>query len=276
MTRLRSGAYVRSDVWAKLSYDERVRLEIAAALDASGTGLVVADRSAAAIWGVPLLGRHDGLVHVRTTTAAGTRTEHGFRKHAVPAPEQHVVERAGVLVTSLERTIVDLALSGSFASSVVAIDWALRRGIGKGDLRRVLDEVAPKQRRRYADRAIDFGDGRSGSAGESWSRVQMEESHLVMPVLQERFTDGLGLIGFVDFFWPRLGLVGEFDGIGKLTDPLMLAGRTPRQAMSDEKRREDRLRNSPRRPAVTRWLWEVLERRGALPALLMAAGVPRR
>jgi hypothetical protein len=56
----------------------------------------------------------------------------------------------------------------------------------------------------------------------------------------------------------------------------MLRGRTPWQAMSDEKRREDRLRTSERRPAVTRWLWEVLEQRGALVRLLLAAGVPRR
>jgi hypothetical protein len=276
MLRLRSGAYVRSSVWAALSVDEQRRLEIAAALDASSSALVVVGRSAAAIWGVPLLGRHDGLVHVRTSVASGTRTEHGFRKHATSAPDQHVVEGVGVHLTSPARTVVDLALSESFASGVVAVDWALRSGIEREQLRTVLDEVAPKQRRTHAERAVEFGDGRSGSAGESWSRAQMEEAGLVMPVLQERFADRLGVIGFVDFYWPEVRLVGEFDGIGKLTDPAMLAGRSPRQALADEKRREDRLRSSDRRPAVTRWLWEVLEQRGRLASLLLTAGVPRR
>jgi hypothetical protein len=276
MLRLRSGAYVRSGVWAALTLDEQHRLEIAAALDASSSGLVVVGRSAAAIWGVPLLGRHDGLVHVRTSVAAGTRTEHGFRKHATAHPEQHVVEAAGVHLTSPSRTVVDLALSEPFASGVVAVDWALRTGVGRDELRSVLDEVAPKQRRAHAERAVVFGDGRSGSAGESWSRAQMEEAGLVMPVLQERFTDRHGLIGFVDFYWPQYGLVGEFDGIAKLTDPGMLDGRSPRQALAAEKRREDRLRSSDRHPSVTRWLWEVLEQRGRLPALLMTAGVRRR
>ena len=276
LLRLRSGAYVRSSVWGALTIDEQHRLEIAAALDASSSGLVVMGRSAAAIWGVPLLGRYDGLVHVRTSTAAGTRTEHGFRKHATGAPDQHVVEGAGVLLTSPTRTVVDLALSEPFASGVAAVDWALRTGIERDELRSVLDEVAPKQRRAHAERAIAFGDGRSGSAGESWSRAQMEEAGLVMPVLQERFADRQGLIGFVDFYWPQFALVGEFDGIGKLTDSGMLVGRSPRQALAEEKRREDRLRNSDRHPAVTRWLWEVLEQRGRLAALLLTAGVRRR
>ena len=276
MVAVRSGAFVSAAVWNALTETERRRLEVAAAADASRSRLVMSHRSAAVVWGVPLLGRHDGLVHVRTTVAAGTRTEHAFRKHAVADPEQHVVSRSGLLVTSLARTVVDLTLSESFASGVVAVDWALRAGVEQDGLRSVLDEVAPKQGRRRSERAIDFGDARAGSVGESWSRTQMEEAGLVMPVLQEGFTDHLGLIGYVDFYWPAVRLVGEFDGLGKLTDPGMLGGLTPREALANEKRREDRLRTSSRRPAVTRWLWEVLLRRGALPALLMAAGVPRR
>lgn len=233
-------------------------------------------RSAAILWGVPLLGRYDGLVHARTTMAAGTRSEHGFRKHAVADLDQHVVEAAGFSATSLERTVVDLALSESFSSGVVAVDWLLRAGVRKDDLYRVLDEASPKQWRAKAERAIDFGDPASGSVGESWSRTQMEESGLVMPELQTRFFDGLGFIGAVDFYWPQFNLIGEFDGIGKFTDPTMLAGREPRQALADEKRREDRLRASDRHPNITRWLWEVLPTAGRLPALLMQAGVRRR
>lgn len=276
LLRLRCGAYVRSEVWQALPIDEQRRLAVAAAEDAASAGLVFSHRSAAALWGVPLLGARTEPVDVRTTVAAGSRSEHGFRKHATQDLDQHVVQENGFLVTSVARTVVDLALSEPFQAGVVAADWALANGTSRDSLLEVLHEADPKRGRARARHVIGFADGASGSVGESRSRAQMELAGLVIPRLQEEFADRRGFIGRVDFFWPQCRLIGEFDGIGKFTDAEMLAGRTTEQALADEKRREDRLRNSERRPDVTRWLWETLGVAGALPALLLAAGVPRR
>ena len=46
--------------------------------------------------------------------------------------------------------------------------------------------------------------------------------------------------------------IGELDGLAKYTDPQFLNGRTPEQAVIDEKRREDWIRGRTQEPFV-RW-----------------------
>ena len=237
---------------------------------------VASHRSAAAVLGVPLLGTGDGLVHTRVTVAAGTRTEHGFRKHAVSDLALHVVEVDGVRTTSLERTIIDIAMTESFECGVVAADWALQHGSTKASLGTALDELAPGRRRGRVGSVIDFADGASGSVGESYSRVQIERSGFPRPLLQARFEDHLGLIGFVDFFWPDFRLIGEFDGLEKYSRQLYLAGRVPSEVVTDEKIREDRLRSTEEKPTVSRWIWSTVHGHGLLERQLRAAGLPTR
>lgn len=157
---------------------------------------------------------------------------------------------------------------------MVAADWALREHTDQQALQRVLDDLAPTRGRRRAQAVVEFANPLAGSVGESWSRVQVADAGLPAPLLQARFDDRLGLIGFVDFYWPDFGLIGEFDGLVKYSDPAMLAGRTPAQALTDEKRREDRLRGTG--PRVARWVWATLRARGALAAQLRAAGLRSR
>lgn len=118
---------------------------------------------------------------------------------------------------------------------------------------------------------IDFGDGDAGSAGESVSRVQIFESGFTMPVLQQRFDDESGLIGFVDFWWPEFHLIGEFDGLKKYKEAEILAGRTSGEAVADEKIREDRLRATGE--GMSRWIWRTLSPVGQLAAQLRRAGL---
>ena len=81
----------------------------------------------------------------------------------------------------------------------------------------------------------------------------MVQMGLPAPQLQVEFRDARGLIGFADFWWEELNLIGEFDGYIKYSDPRHLRGRTPAQALRDEKTREDRLRAVG--PRVARWGW---------------------
>lgn len=76
---------------------------------------------------------------------------------------------------------------------------------------------------------------------------------------------------YADFWWPQFNRVGEFDGSVKYDDPIFLAGRTPREALRDEKRREDRIRALG--PGVIRWGWDVARSPGAMRAHLMAGGI---
>jgi hypothetical protein len=104
------------------------------------------------------------------------------------------------------------------------------------------------------------------------SRVQIFECGLTMPVLQQRFDDDRGLIGFVDFFWPDFDLIGEFDGLVKFKKPEFMRGRTDSEVLTDEKEREDRLRDTKQHPHVTRWIWATLSPVGQLEAQLRRAG----
>ena len=273
MTRLRTGAYVSTAVWNALTKEDRHRLAAAAAAEMNAA-FVASHRTAAALHGVPLLGAGDGLVHTRVSEAAGSRTEHGCRKHAVADLELHVVTVDGIARSTLERTIVDLALSESFESAIVAADWALRNGATKDSLRAALDELAPKRGRTRVEAVIAFADAASGSVGESYSRVLIERSGFPSPLLQAAFSDARGLIGYVDFFWPDFRLIGEFDGMEKYSKKAFVGQKVPAEVVTDEKIREDRLRASASRPGVSRWIWPTLMAHGALERQLRAAGLP--
>ena len=183
----------------------------------------------------------------------------------------------GIPVTSLARTVVDLARLESWENAVVAADaaQALRRfggnptSLTSTDLLRELARV-PRRGVATARRVIEFSDPRSGSPGESLSRISIARARLSSPVLQQRFDDELGAM-YTDFFWPDHGVIGEFDGVGKYLRQEWAGGRTPAQVVIDEKWREDRLRRLG--PRVVRWGWDVARNPGALGRLLRSAGV---
>jgi hypothetical protein len=273
LVRLRSGAYVRASTWTSLAPDDRIRLEVAAAEAVHRGGFIASHRSAAALWGLPRVRRHDELVHQRVSRATGSRTEHGIRKHAVEDLDLHLTTIDGITVTDVDRTVLDLAATEPFSAAVAAADQALRQHTTKERLQVCLEEWAPARGRNRIQRVIDFADGAAQGPGESISRVQIFESGLTMPVLQQRFDDELGLIGFVDFSWPDFDLIGEFDGLLKYKEERVMAGRSAGEVVSDEKVREDRLRATDRQPRVARWVWATLSPVGRLAAQLRRAGL---
>jgi predicted transcriptional regulator of viral defense system len=271
LTRLHRGVYVETAVWKDLSRDERHRLFVAAALDAGRPDLVASHESAAALWDIPLVGAPPAEVHVATAVDAGSRREHGFRKHAMVLPDRHVSSVGGLTATTPERTVVDLALTLPFAEAVVVADWALRSGISRERLDQVLEEARPTYHRRRAEVVLRFADGRAESPGESLSRAYMRLLGLPAPDLQTRFSDWRGLIGAVDFYWAEANLIGEFDGRVKYTDQRMLGGRTATDVVVAEKRREDRLRAKGQ--GVARWTWLDLATPATLGRVLAQAGL---
>lgn len=92
-----------------------------------------------------------------------------------------------------------------------------------------------------------------------------------MPVLQQGVVGASGKTYFVDFWWPGSNLVGEFDGKAKYRDPEFLRGRTPEQALLDEKAREDDIRAAGYR--MSRRGWDIAMSPSRLRAHLVAAGL---
>ena len=98
----------------------------------------------------------------------------------------------------------------------------------------------------------------------------MFSAGISMPQLQVELFGASGKRYFADFYWPELRLIGEFDGVAKYKDPEFLRGRTPEQALLDEKAREDDLRAA--RHGFSRWGWGVATSPSRLSTQLRAAG----
>jgi hypothetical protein len=188
----------------------------------------------------------------------------------------------GVRVTSLRRTLLELALTASFQSAVVAFDWAVaspqagrpKPTVSAQDVDSCARDLKITRGLTRVIRVADFAEGLSGSPGESLSRAAMHELGFPAPVLQQRFDDHLGLIGFTDFWWPDYNLIGEFDGLTKYTREQFTRGTSMDRIVFAEKRREDRLRALG--PAVTRWLWAEAMAPRMLFTQLRDAGLPTR
>lgn len=219
--------------------------------------------SAAVGWNLPVLRPLPSRVHLSVGPMTGGRSTTMIVRHGIaPGP---IVERDGFQMTTLARTVVDVARTSTLHQAVSASDAALR-GSDRDDpfsprppllLSALNEELLACGRNRgvaVARAALDIADSASGSAGESCSRVTMALAGIPSPLLQAEFRDSRGLIGYVDFWWPEFNLIGEFDGQVKYTDPRFLRGRTPEQALRDEKVREDRLRAVG--PRVARWGWK--------------------
>ncbi|MFZ2963738.1 MAG: hypothetical protein WA006_03540 [Rhodoglobus sp.] len=268
-----------AEAWRSLDRHERYRRQVIAAALASRSNPVLSHYSAAALWGIPIIGAWPQLVHVLTTPAAGTRTENGFRRHAVDVADDDIVESEGVRLTSFARTLIDLARESSFASAVAGLDWSLRSPVRGGQprmrieqLQEYADSHGPTRNRRKAHRALEFANPLAESPGESLSRVVIHELGFPAPELQYAVEDRLGLIGISDFAWPELRLLGEFDGLVKYTRDMARPSEGIEQIVVREKVREDRMRATGR--GMTRWLWSDALRARPLYDQLVAAGLP--
>jgi len=189
-----------------------------------------------------------------------------------------VVRRAGLPVadlspdrvlpaTSAARTTVDLARELPLRESIVTVDDALRSGITRAALLTVLDRQERWPGARQARTAIDFGDPLSESALESIARVFFSVAGLPPPILQAQFFDGYQWMPErVDFWWPRLRLVAEADGLFKYD------GKTPeerRRRIRESYRRDQRL--SDRGVELIHLGWEDVVRPSDLAFRLRAA-----
>ena len=207
---------------------------VAAALAAIGPGAVASHHSAALIHGLDLLGQVPAQLVAVTRPPGGTSSRTGgpgVRLHVAALPAGHLTVRRGVPVTSLARTVVDLARASSFPAGVVAADSALRtRQVSKAELDLCLTHCAGWPGIREARRVAAFADGSSESVLESISRVMFHDHGLPPPDLQAWVGDEDNVIGRADFLWRTYRTVGEADGAVKYADPARAMAQLDRDA----------------------------------------------
>jgi hypothetical protein len=137
-----------------------------------------------------------------------------LRSHVARLGADDVVMLGRTAVTSVARTVADLARAVPFAPALAVADAALARGETTTELlMAALTSGIGTRGTRSARRAIGAADGRSESVGESRSRALMIDAGLPMPELQVEIRQPDGwLIGRSDFGWKEHRLLGEFDG----------------------------------------------------------------
>ena len=175
------------------------------------------------MYGLGLVGRGPESV-TEITKAPGDRGSYtgrlGVRVHIAALPADHVVSYRGVPLTSVPRTVVDLARVLPFAEGVAVADSALHAGLtSKSALAAV---IADCPRWRGLQRARDvtgFSDARAESVLESLSRVVFHQAGLPLPDLQVWVGDDGEVIGRADFLWRRYNTIGEADGAFKYQTP---------------------------------------------------------
>jgi hypothetical protein len=252
LARLRRGAYVNG----ALPADEagQHRLLVRATLAGLRRPAAVSHQSAAVLLGFPLWDVALDRVHITRRPPAWNDASGVLVCHVSRLRDDEIVEMDGVPVTSPVRTALDLARSLPHEAAVVVLDAVLHQGLMSHEtLRTRLFDIAGTPGSRSAARAVLFADGRSESVGESRSRVILHRWGLTPSTLQfEVPSSGGGLAGRTDFAWEADRVVGEFDGrvkYGRLLRP----GQEPGDAVFEEKRREDLIRDEGW--GVVRWVW---------------------
>lgn len=274
--RVRRGAYCHASAWESLDASARHVLAIRAAVHNSALPVIVAGRSAAAIWRLPGAARWPDPVTLLVPRRGGGSSGAGVRRTYIGYENAEIVRIDGVPCTSLARTALDVARVSEFADAVSVVDAALSRRRPQRIERRALEIELARAREvsgtRHLSRVVGFATSLSDSPGESRARVAIHRLGYAPPQLQREFCDDAGSM-FVDFSWadPDVGI--EYDGKVKYTREEFTGG-DPTEVLWKEKKREDRLRRLLTR--FDRIITADVERPARLDRILRGAGVPRR
>jgi very-short-patch-repair endonuclease len=217
---LHYGVYVTEDAAMQLRQlsGGELLMRAAAVLATSGTSAVVSHETAAELHGLDLP-RTPPEVAITRPPGQGSRSgKTGVRVHVARLPASHVGSRVAIPLTTVARTVVDLARSQDFASGVVVADSALyKRLTSKGEMQRVLTELGRSPGAARAADVVEFSDGRSESPLESLARVTFRDCGLPAPELQVQL-GGDEFTARVDFYWRKFRTVVEVDGAMKYDD----------------------------------------------------------
>ena len=217
-TRLRAGTWkalsptVLLLVGVASSFDQRC---IAGILDTSG-GAVVSRQAAAALWGLP--GFNPDQVHITRPRNATSRNSSLVVVHESRyLPAHHSTIREGIPITTVARTVFDLAGCLHPARTERALENGLKYHlVALEDLRRVTIELLARgragstlMRQLLAARRAGYIPPASGL--EADFLALLVAAGIELPEGQVDLGGDDGWIGRVDFYYRRLRLVIEID-----------------------------------------------------------------
>lgn len=243
IVRLRQGAYVLAPVWTEADGVGEHLLLVRAVARLYDDRVAVSHQSACLLQGGPNWGLDLRTAHLTSLTGVGERRAALVTHHRGATRVNDVTRHEGGWITSPVRTALDTASTAHRDAAVAVLDWYLHHGL----VTREQLEAGFASRHQWPGSLLlharlGLSDGRSESVGETRFRLFCLDHELPRPELQWAVTDHTGRVLFrVDFAWPALGLIVEFDGKQKYLR-LRSEGESIEETVLREKRREDRIR----------------------------------
>lgn len=232
-------------------YAEAGSAELVAALGAVDATVrrrwVASHGTAARLHGLTLLRPPDMTRLILTVDSRSAKHSDlpGLHFQRAALPPGHVTEVDGLPVTTVARTLVDLARRLPVRDGLVAIDAALHgRQVDEQDLLAVLADCRRWPYVRRAAYVVGMGDTACESPLESLSRLFFVDHEIPAPRSQATLTANGLFLGRSDFWWEDRRVVGEADGMGKYSSP---------EVLYEEKLRQERLERAG--ITVVRWMW---------------------
>jgi len=252
-----------------------VRAALAARRDPVVTGL-----SAAALLGLPMIGRWPSDVFVLAVGESGRRRA-GITEIVRTRAETDVIDVDGTLMTSVPETLRHVCRSAPFLTALAMVDAALRTDrygsrpplTTPEELRDVIERHLPFRGYRRVARVFEYATPLADTPFETLSRVTIDELGFETPVVQHRlWLPRSAREAWCDFAWPQRRIDGEADGWGKYANPEYGPTISEAERVKLEKRRENQVRGL--HWGCARWEWDDAWRREPLRAILLEAGVP--
>ena len=230
-TRVRPGAYVASPSGTKVTRGRTLALaRIAAVHRQLRQPFVFSHESAALVWGLPLLSVPD-RTHLVQAGRPGSSCAKDLVRHVHALADGHTTTHRGLPVTTLERTLVDCAMSLPARAGLVVVDAGLHVGANLATCAQILEDLSPRRGSRIARAVLDHADDGAESPGESLLRYVLLRAGLPPPETQVNVPTRLGEY-WGDVGWREWKVLAEYDGRAKY-------GGRGSEPLVAEKRRQD-------------------------------------
>jgi len=256
--RVRYGIYANRREWEAHSAAQQAALLDRAALLVCDEGSVLSHSSAGRAHKFPLYNVTDGLAHLtrlRIHDRRLTRTVAGIKHHCGELDADEITSVDGLPVTTVERTILDVASEFGYRTGLVMADAALARLVTRERLTQAVQRFLHDSHARIRAAVVADADGRAETPLESLARILVKNMGItdIEPQYKVRLLDGANV--YVDLYSPRFHHCFECDGKLKYRSQVNLSGVaiSADDVVWDEKQREDEIRGAGY--GVSRIVW---------------------
>lgn len=270
LTRLRTGAYVSTQLLSSVRHESRLLLEAIGYQKVAAREPIFLRRTAAVLHGLQL-GRVPDDVEIAAAGRCGSEAAGVRSREISPASRRRAVVRSGAQVTGLVDTLVDCARFTVPGGGAADHRERPAPGADRSDRRRRCRGAAPAAGPGAAGlhRPGQPSGGEHRGGDEPVLRVHRREP-VPDALPPPRAADADAAAGHrpyrVDFAWPQQRVIVEFDGMGKYGDTQTAGG-----IFLAEKRREAWLQSQGW--TVLRLTWDKLSRPWEIVDRLARVGV---